>query len=137
MKRSLPLLLATLLLVCSLTACGRNNAPANTGNNNAPMTDNNSRAPENGTVNNGGTNGNGGTGSVTNDVGNAIEDTGRDIRNGVNDVGNALAGNGTGVNNGVGYNANTRTAGPTVRSGHAVNGARTGLGNDPYRTNVY
>lgn len=133
MKRSLPLLLATLLLVCSLTACGRNNAPANTGANTPPVTDNGSRAPENGAMNNGG------TGSVTNDVGNAVRDAGRDVRNGVNDVGNALAGNGTGVNNGVGYNANTRThtagtTGRTVQNGRAV---KNDLRSNTTRANVY
>ena len=109
LKRSLTLLLASLLLVFSLTACGRNNqngsqngAAANgqtAGNNEttAPA-DNNTNNGTEGSMQNG-TNNNVGNNAGDNAGGNLVDDTGdvlQDIGNGTQDVlddaGRALTG---------------------------------------------
>ena len=112
MKRSLTLLLASLFLVFSLTACGGNgknnngqngndqNNSAVTGdtagnNGNTNGTTNNGNA-ENGTTANGDTN-NGTTnhnnGGLIDDTGDVLEDIGNGTRNVLDDAGRALTGN--------------------------------------------
>lgn len=102
MKRSLTLLLASLLLVFSLTACGGNDKQQDTNQNGGAVTDSgnasgnggaaNDRTDNNGTGSNG--NGNGaGTGSLAQDAGNAVTDGIDDVKDGIDDVGDALTGN--------------------------------------------
>ena len=113
MKRSLTLLLASLLLVFSLTACGRNNqngsqngAAANgqtAGNNEttAPADNGMSGGTEgnmqNGTSDN--ASGNAGTsagGNLVDDTGDVLEDIGNGTRDVLDDAGRALTGGSTG-----------------------------------------
>lgn len=119
MNRSLSLLLASLLLVFVLTACGRtNNQQDNTAaeNGNAVTgTD----TTDNGALNNGTTGNNNAANdhnTVGNDLSNAgnavvdgVEDVGDAVRDGANDVGNALTGN----------NANSTRSTGNTRAGAA------------------
>lgn len=99
MKRSLTLLVASLLLVFSLTACGGNdkqqdnnanqNGSAVTGSDNAA--DNNDNAANNGENN---ANGNQDD-SLMDDVGDAITDGANDVKDGIDDVGDAITGDNT------------------------------------------
>ena len=116
MKRCFTLVLVALLLVFSLTACGRNNgngnnqngnsttagdnaagnngatAPGtNNGGTNSGATDNNNGAANTGTVNNGtnqGTND-----GLLNDTGDVLEDIGNGAGRALQDTGRALTGN--------------------------------------------
>lgn len=105
MKRSLTLLLASLLLVFSLTACGRNDKQQDTNQNDSAVTnsDNNQGAASDKTDQNDSqnntnqnttgqndTNHNGD--SVMDDVGNAITDGVDDVADGIEDVGDAITG---------------------------------------------
>lgn len=98
MKRSLTLLLASLLLVFSLTACGGDNKQ-DTNQNGSAVT-NSDNAGGNGTdgaaddrTDSNGTNG---SGSLAEDAGNAVTDGIDDVADGIDDVGDALTGdNGT------------------------------------------
>ena len=117
MKRSLTLLLASLFLVFSLTACGGNgknnngqngndqNNSAVTGDtagnnsNNGPAENGTNGTANNGTTANGGTN-NGTTnhnnGGLIDDTGDVLEDIGNGTRDVLDDAGRALTGsNGT------------------------------------------
>ncbi len=92
MKRSLLLLLLSLLLVFSLTACGKEDKTANdpSGSQNA-VTENGGTgsaaqtAPDTG---NSGQSGSGGT--LMEDAGDMLEDAGQDARDLMDDVGSAL-----------------------------------------------
>lgn len=114
MKRSLTLLLASLLLVFTLTACGRNDSQNNGGQNNGTTAGDNAvtgnpngsngndtMAPGNGTNN--GVNGSGGT--IGQDIGGAIQ-------NGVDDMEDALTGD-NGTTNGTTDQNRSRTGGVT------------------------
>ena len=125
MKRSLTLLLASLFLVFSLTACGgngkNNNGQNGNDQNNSAVTgdtagNNSNNGPAengtNGTANNG-TTANGGTnnGTTNHNNGGLIDDTGdvlEDIGNGTSDVlddaGRALTGNNGTANRSAGSN---------------------------------
>ena len=130
MKRSLTLLLASLFLVFSLTACGgnvkNNNGQNGNDQNNSTVTgdtaDNNGPAENgtNGTANNGntanggvnnGTTNNGtannGNGGLVDDTGDVLEDIGNGTRDVLDDAGRALTGNNGTVN---------RSAGSNIRS---------------------
>ena len=121
MKRSLTLLAVSLLLVCSLTACGGNgkqqdnnanqNGSAVTGSDNAAG--NNGNAANNGnTANNGENNTNGNRDdSLMEDVGDAITDGANDVRDGIDDVGDALTGNN--AKNGIANRTSGTTGGTT------------------------
>ena len=113
MKRSLTLLLASLFLVFSLTACGRSNQNSNDQNGNATTngtagTNETYGAGENannGTANNGTTNNetaNNGTdnhnGGLIDDTGDVLEDIGNGTRDVLDDSGRALTGNNGTVN---------------------------------------
>lgn len=120
MKRSLTLLLASLFLVFSLTACGgngknNNGQNGNDQNNSAATGDtagNNAENGTNGTANNGNTaNGGVNNGAANNGNGGLVDDTGdvlEDIANGTSDVlddaGRALTGNNGTVNQSAGSN---------------------------------
>ena len=120
MKRSLTLLLASLFLVFSLTACGgngknNNGQNGNDQNNSAATGDtagNNAENGTNGTANNGNTsNGGANTGTTNNGNGGLVDDTGdvlEDIGNGTRDVlddaGRALTGNNGTANRSAGSN---------------------------------
>ncbi len=116
MKRSLTLLLASLFLVFSLTACGGNgkNSNGQNGNNqndsaatgesaenngstapadNGTANGNNNGTATNGTANNGGTNGNNDNGGLVDDTGDVLEDIGNGTRDVLDDAGRALTGN--------------------------------------------
>lgn len=108
MKRSLTLLLASLLLVCSLTACGRDDKQQETNQNGSAVTDSGGTAgdqsgtgTEQGTANgsdpaNGAGNGaSNGTGSVMEDMGDAVTDGVNDVADGIEDVGDAITGDQT------------------------------------------
>lgn len=93
MKRSLTLLLASLLLVLSLTACGGDDKQQDTANQNGSAVTNSDNANGNGAADNNGTNGNGsGTGSLAQDAGDAVTDGIDDVADGIDDVGDALTG---------------------------------------------
>ena len=112
MKRSLTLLLASLFLVFSLTACGgsgkNNNGQNGNDQNNSTVTGdtagNNAENGTNGTANNGNTanggvnNGttNNGNGGLVDDTGDVLEDIGNGTRDVLDNAGRALTGsNGT------------------------------------------
>lgn len=112
MKRSLTLMLASLILVFALTACGRGNdtpqdsgqngnqnesavvggESANGGTNNGSNSSSQNGGNQNGSNQNGGannaTNGetNGGNGSLLEDAGNAVEDGLNGVENAVDDM---------------------------------------------------
>lgn len=94
MKRSLTLLLASLLLVFSLTACGGDDKQQDTANQDGSAVTNSDNANGNGSsADNNGTNGNGsGTGSLAGDAGDAVTDGIDDVTDGIDDVGDALTG---------------------------------------------
>lgn len=98
MRRSLTLLVASLLLVFSLTACGGNDKQQdNSANQNgSAVTGSDSAGGNNGNTNgsantNGNTNG-GKDDSLMDDVGDAITDGADDVKDGIDDVGDALTG---------------------------------------------
>ena len=112
MKRSLTLLLASLFLVFSLTACGgngknNNGQNGNDQNNSAATGDtagNNAENGTNGTANNGNTSNGGanngttnnGNGGLVDDTGDVLEDIGNGTREVLDNAGRALTGsNGT------------------------------------------
>ena len=125
MKRSLTLLLASLFLVFSLTACGGNgknnngqngndqNNSAVTGDtagnnsNNGPAENGTNGTANNGTTANGGTN-NGTTnhnnGGLIDDTGDVLEDIGNGTRDVLDDAGRALTGNNGAANRSAGSN---------------------------------
>lgn len=96
MKRSLTLLLASLLLVFSLTACGGDEKQQDTNQNGSAVTNSdNANGNKNDTDDrsDNGTNGNGnGTGSLAQDAGDAVTDGIDDVKDGIDDVGDALTG---------------------------------------------
>lgn len=94
MKRSLTLLLASLLLVCSLTACGRDDKQQETNQNGSAVTDSGGTAgDQSGTgTEQGASNG---TGSVMEDMGDAVTDGVNDVADGIEDVGDAITGDQT------------------------------------------
>ena len=120
MKRSLTLLLASLFLVFSLTACGgngkNNNGQNGNDQNNSAVTGdtagNNAENGTNGAANNGNTaNGGVNNGTTNNGNGGLVDDTGdvlEDICNGTRDVlddaGRALTGNNGTANRSAGSN---------------------------------
>ena len=120
MKRSLTLLLASLFLVFSLTACGgngkNNNGQNGNDQNNSTVTGdtagNNAENGTNGTVNNGNTanggvnNGttNNGNGGLVDDTGDVLEDIGNGTRDVLDDAGRALTGNNGTANRSAGSN---------------------------------
>ena len=120
MKRSLTLLLASLFLVFSLTACGGNSKNNNGQNgndqNNSTVTGdtagNNAENGTNGTANNGNTanggvnNGttNNGNGGLVDDTGDVLEDIGNGTRDVLDDAGRALTGNNGTANRSAGSN---------------------------------
>ena len=120
MKRSLTLLLASLFLVFSLTACGgngknNNGQNGNDQNNSAATGDtagNNAENGTNGTANNGNTanggvnNGttNNGNGGLVDDTGDVLEDIGNGTRDVLDDAGRALTGNNGTSNRSAGSN---------------------------------
>ena len=120
MKRSLTLLLASLFLVFSLTACGgngknNNGQNGNDQNNSAATGDtagNNAENGTNGTANNGNTanggvnNGttNNGNGGLVDDTGDVLEDIGNGTRDVLDDAGRALTGNNGTANRSAGSN---------------------------------
>ena len=109
MKRSLTLLLASLFLAFSLTACGgngknNNGQNGNDQNNSAVTGDTAGNNAENGTANNGNTDNSGANNSTTNngngglvdDTGDVLEDIGNGTRDVLDNAGRALTGsNGT------------------------------------------
>ena len=112
MKRSLTLLLASLFLAFSLTACGgngkNNNGQNGNDQNNSAVTGdtagNNAENGNNGTANNGNTDNSGANNSTTNhnngglidDTGDVLEDIGNGTRDVLDNAGRALTGsNGT------------------------------------------
>ena len=120
MKRSLTLLLASLFLVFSLTACGgngkNNNGQNGNDQNNSAVTGdtagNNAENGTNGTANNGNTangganNGttNNGNGGLVDDTGDVLEDIGNGTRDVLDDAGRALTGNNGTANRSAGSN---------------------------------
>ena len=119
MKRSLTLLLASLFLVFSLTACGgngKNNGQHGTDQNNSAVTGdtagNNAENGNNGTANNGNTDNSGANNSTTNngngglvdDTGDVLEDIGNGTRDVLDDAGRALTGNNGTANRSAGSN---------------------------------
>lgn len=96
MKRSLTLFVASLLLVCSLTACGGNDKQQdnNANQNGSAATGSDTASGSNGNAtNNGDTNTNGNRDdSLMEDVGDAITDGADDVADGIDDVGDALTG---------------------------------------------
>lgn len=103
MKTSLALLLTSLLLVFSLTACGKDQQPSDAtnggsvtdnndaaGGNNSPVTGSDSSAPSSGGLTGGDTSADSGTAnnSLTDDVGDAA----RDMGNAARDMGDAITG---------------------------------------------
>ena len=120
MKRSLTLLLASLFLVFSLTACGgngkNNNGQNGNDQNNSAVTGdtagNNAENGTNGTANNGNTanggvnNGttNNGNGGLVDDTGDVLEDIGNGTSDVLDDAGRALTGNNGTANRSAGSN---------------------------------
>ena len=120
MKRSLTLLLASLFLVFSLTACGgngkNNNGQNGNDQNNSAVTGdtagNNAENGNNGTANNGNTDNGGANNSTTNngngglvdDTGDVLEDIGNGTRDVLDDAGRALTGNNGTANRSAGSN---------------------------------
>ena len=117
MKRSLTLLLASLFLVFSLTACGgngknNNGQNGNDQNNSAVTGDTAGNNAENGTANNGNTDNSGANNSTTNngngglvdDTGDVLEDIGNGTRDVLDDAGRALTGNNGTANRSAGSN---------------------------------
>ena len=120
MKRSLTLLLASLFLVFSLTACGgngknNNGQNGNDQNNSAATGDtagNNAENGTNGTANNGNTSNGGanngttnnGNGGLVDDTGDVLEDIGNGTRDVLDDAGRALTGNNGTANRSAGSN---------------------------------
>ena len=108
MKRSLTLLLASLFLVFSLTACGgngknNNGQNGNDQNNSAATGDtagNNAENGTNGTANNGNT----ANGGLVDDTGDVLEDIGNGTRDVLDDAGRALTGNNGTANRSAGSN---------------------------------
>ena len=108
MKRSLTLLLASLFLVFSLTACGGNGKTNNGQNgndqNNSTVTGdtagNNAENGTNGTANNGNT----ANGGLVDDTGDVLEDIGNGTRDVLDDAGRALTGNNGTANRSAGSN---------------------------------
>ena len=99
MKRSLTLLLASLFLVFSLTACGGNGKNNNGQNGN----DQNNSAATGDTAGNNGT-ANNGNGGLVDDTGDVLEDIGNGTRDVLDDAGRALTGNNGTVNQSAGSN---------------------------------
>ena len=119
MKRSLTLLLASLFLVFSLTACGgngKNNGQNGNDQNNSAVTGdtagNNAENGTNGTANNGNTSNGGanngttnnGNGGLVDDTGDVLEDIGNGTRDVLDDAGRALTGNNGTSNRSAGSN---------------------------------
>lgn len=120
MKRSLTLLLASLFLVFSLTACGgngkNNNGQNGNDQNNSAVTGdtagNNAENGTNGTANNGNTANGGvnngttsnGNGGLVDDTGDVLEDIGNGTRDVLDDAGRALTGNNGTANRSAGSN---------------------------------
>ena len=107
MKRSLTLLLASLFLVFSLTACGgtgpHTGQNGNDQNNSAVTGDtagNNAENGTNGTANNGNT----ANGGLVDDTGDVLEDIGNGTRDVLDDAGRALTGNNGTANRSAGSN---------------------------------
>ena len=107
MKRSLTLLLASLFLVFSLTACGgngKNNGQNGNDQNNSAVTGdtagNNAENGTNGTANNGNT----ANGGLVDDTGDVLEDIGNGTRDVLDDAGRALTGNNGTANRSAGSN---------------------------------
>ena len=108
MKRSLTLLLASLFLVFSLTACGgngkNNNGQNGNDQNNSTVTGdtagNNAENGTNGTANNGNT----ANGGLVDDTGDVLEDIGNGTRDVLDDAGRALTGNNGAANRSAGSN---------------------------------
>ena len=108
MKRSLTLLLASLFLVFSLTACGgngkNNNGQNGNDQNNSTVTGdtagNNAENGTNGTANNGKT----ANGGLVDDTGDVLEDIGNGTRDVLDDAGRALTGNNGTANRSAGSN---------------------------------
>ena len=108
MKRSLTLLLASLFLAFSLTACGgngknNNGQNGNDQNNSAATGDtagNNAENGTNGTANNGNT----ANGGLVDDTGDVLEDIGNGTRDVLDDAGRALTGNNGTANRSAGSN---------------------------------
>ena len=108
MKRSLTLLLASLFLVFSLTACGgngkNNNGQNGNDQNNSTVTGdtagNNAENGTNGTANNGNT----ANGGLVDDTGDVLEDIGNGTRDVLDDAGRALTGNNGTANRSAGSN---------------------------------
>lgn len=105
MKRSLTLLVASLLLVFSLTACGGNDKQQdNSANQNGSAATGSDNATGNNAADNGENSANGNRDdSLMDDVGDAITDGAEDVKDGIDDVGDAMTGD----------NANTGTANQT------------------------
>ena len=120
MKRSLTLLLASLLLVFTLTACGRGNQQdtANqNGQNNGAVTenganDNNGAILDNGPADQNGANGNNNGNSLAGDVEDTVRDGVNEVGRGIEDVGDAITGNDV-----------NRTEGTTNQTGSTLGGA--------------
>ena len=117
MKRSLTLLLASLFLVFSLTACGgngknNNGQNGNDQNNSAVTGDTAGNNAENGTANNGNTSNGGanngttnnGNGGLVDDTDDVLEDIGNGTRDVLDDAGRALTGNNGTANRSAGSN---------------------------------
>ena len=107
MKRSLTLLLASLFLVFSLTACGgngKNNGQNGNDQNNSTVTGdtagNNAENGTNGTANNGNT----ANGGLVDDTGDVLEDIDNGTRDVLDDAGRALTGNNGTANRSAGSN---------------------------------
>ena len=113
MKRSLSLLLATLMLVFALTACGRSNDTAQDNGQNGNQSEsavvggdsagsgsngsaNHNSGNNDGPGSNGATGDANGNGSLLDDMGNAVEDGLNGMENAVDDMTGDTAGNRTG-----------------------------------------
>ena len=110
MKRSLSLLLATLMLLFALTACGRSNDMAQTNDRNDPQSEsavtggnpaNNGTNAGTNSTHNGAAGDANGNGSLLDDAGNAVEDGLNGLENAVDDL--------------TGNKAETRTGGTMSR----------------------
>lgn len=115
MKRSLTLLLASLLLVCSLAACGSDKKQDTNQNDSAVTNSGNANEDKNDTMTDDRTDTNGdngtGTGSLAQDAGDAVTDGIDDVKDGMEDVGDALTGDNT--QNGAAANKTHSTGGVT------------------------
>lgn len=116
MKRSLTLLLVSLLLVFSLTACGRDKNQQDTNQNGSAVTNSDNASGNTNDAltddrNDSNTANGNGSGSLAQDAGNAVTDGIDDVKNGIEDVGDAITGDN--VQNGTANKTRNTTGGAT------------------------